>query len=316
MRENNTSGPFCSLNFTGDISIALLFLGLPFHIFIIKILVFNLRFANPRHIILFCLCLSDSLQLTVTAITITIKKAIYLQNGPHICMRLVTTIIFNTILTCIVSSLTLVVLSIERYIACFHSYRIQEWLTNKRVVVALVVVWICGVIGGAVSCIPDSNKPKRVMLANSRHFQTMFIIVTFSVSFFLIFIQTMLFCLSRKKLNSLRSCSVASSNPDEVQSRRRGQIKGAIVSCVIVLSYLICMLPGACFLIINRYGDGSRESDLKLLLMIALGMLNTLLNPFIYGFGMMDTRKAMLKELRKIKTFVAMKLGLRNELAV
>ena len=304
------------MNFTGNLSIALLFLGLPFHILIIKLLAFDLRFANPRHIILFCLCISDSLQLTVTAITITIKKAMYLQNEVHICMRLVSTIIFNTILTCTVSSLTLVVLSIERYIACFHSYRIQEWLTNKRVIVALTFVWICGVIGGAISCIPDSKQPKKVMLANSRHFRIVYIIVTFPVSFVLIVIQTMLFCLSRKKLNSRRSCSAASSNPDGVQGKRRRQIKGAITSCVIVLSYLICMLPGACFLVINRYGDGSREGDLKLLFMIALGMLNTLLNPLIYGFGMMDTREAILKELRKIKTLVQTKLRVRNELVV
>ena len=181
---------------------------------------------------------------------------------------------------------------------------------------ALTFVWICGVISGAISCIPDSKQPKKVMLANSRHFQIVYIIVTFPVSFVLIVIQTMLFCLSRKKLNSRRSCSAASPNPDGVQGKRRRQIKGAITSCVIVLSYLICMLPGACFLVINRYGDGSREGDLKLLFMIALGMLNTLLNPLIYGFGMMDTREAILKELRKIKTLVQTKLRVRNELVV
>ena len=313
MEENSKSYCPCQLNFTVDIGIVLLFLVLPFHIFIIKILAFNLRFANPRHIILFCLSISDSLQVTVTAIIMTIIKATKYLSGPHICPNLVSTIIFNTSLTYIVSSLTLVALSIERYIACFHSFRVQEWLTNKRIIVTLIIFWVLGVIGGGFACIPDSKEIKRIVLANSWFFGLLFIIVTLPVSFILIIIQTTLFCLSRK-LNSIRPPSVAPINPDETQDRRRRQIKGAVVSSVIVLSYLVCMLPGACLLIINRYGNGPIKSHLPGLFAVALGMFNTLLNPFIYGFGMMDMREAMVKELKKIRKLLLTKLGLRNEL--
>ena len=69
-------------------------------------------------------------------------------------------------------------------------------------------------------------------------------------------------------------------------------------------------------LIMNRVADDPRQSNLTRLFMVALGMLNTLLNPFIYGFGMMDTREAMLKELKKAKMYLLIKLGLRDELAV
>ena len=311
-QENNAIQISCYFNFTSNISIVLLFLGLPFHIFIMKIIVINLRFANPRHIILFCLSISDSLQVTVTAIIIVIKKAIESEDGAQICMSLASTIIFNTSLTYIVSSLTVVALSIERYIACFHSYRIQEWLTNKRIIITLIIFWILGIAGGGFACIPDSKETKQVILANSWHFGDIFLSVTLPVSFVLIVIQTKLFRLSRKKLNRIRPCSVAPSNSDEVYIRRR-QIKGAIVSSIIVLSYLICMLPGAGMIIINRYGDGPRDSHLTKLFVIALGMLNTLLNPFIYGFGMMDTRKAMVRELKMIQTFFLTKLGLRED---
>ena len=315
MTEERTAAHWpCHLNFTADIGIVLLFLVLPFHIFIMKILTFNLRFGSPRHFILFCLCLSDSLQVSVTAIIIVIKMTVDFHNRAHICINLVSTFIFNSTLTYTVSSLTLVALSVERYIACFHSYRIHEWLTNKRIIVSLAIFWILGVIGGGFACIPDFKETKQIVLAKSKSFGTIFISVTLPVSFVLIVIQTMLFCLSRKKLNSIRPPSVGSTNSDETQDRRRRQIKGAIVSSVIVLSYLICMLPGACLLIINRYGNGPTESNLPGLFAVALGMLNTLLNPFIYGFGMMDMREAMVKELKKIKKFLLAKLGLRHEL--
>ena len=311
-KENNAIQISCYLNFTGNISIALLFLGLPFHIFIMKIIAINLRFANPRHIILFCLSISDSLQVAVTAIIIVIKKAIESEDGTQICMSLASIIIFNISLTYIVSSLTLVALSIERYIACFHSFRIQEWLTNKRIIVTLIIFWVLGIIGGGFACIPDSKETKQVVLANSRYFGEIFIAVTLPVSLILIIIQTKLFRLSRKKLNRIRPCSVSTSNSGEVYIRR-SQIKGAFVSSIIVLSYLICVLPGAGMIIINRYGDGPRGSHLTKLFVITLGMLNTLLNPFIYGFGMMDTRKAMVRELKMMQTFFLTNLGLRED---
>ena len=316
MGDNNTSGLSCSLNFTGNVSFVLLFLGLPFHIFIMKIIAFNLQFANPRHIVLFCLSISDSLQVTVTAIIIVIKMTVDFHNRAHICISLVSTLIFNSTLTYTVSSLTLVALSVERYIACFHSYRIQEWLTNKRIIVTLSVFWVLGIIGGGFACIPDSKETKQIMLANSWFFGTIFITVTLPVSFVLIVIQTMLLCLSRKKLNSLQSTSAVPSNPEETERTRRSQLKGAIVSSIIVLSYLVCMLPGAFLLIINRLTDGPRQSHLTRLFVVALGMLNTLLNPFIYGLGMMDTRKAILKELKRTKMYLLIKLGLRDELVV
>ena len=316
MGDNSTSGLSCSLNFTGNISFALLFLGLPFHIFIMKIIAFNLQFANPRHIVLFSLSMSDSLQVTVTAIIIVIKMTVDFHNRAHICISLVSTLIFNSTLTYTVSSLTLVALSVERYIACFHSYRVQEWLTNKRIFVTLSVFWVFGIICGGFACIPDSEEINEIMLANSWFFGTIFITVTLPVSFVLIIIQIMLFCLSRKKLNSLQSTSAVPSNPEETERTRRSQLKGAIVSGIIVLSYLVCMLPGACLLIINRLTDGPRQSHLTRLFVVALGMLNTLLNPFIYGLGMMDTRKAMLKELKRTKMYLLIKLGLRDELVV
>ena len=310
---NSTSQISCTPNLTGNFAIVLLFLALPFHFLVGKILAFNLRFENPRHIILFCLSVSDSLQISITAFTIIVSKIGDFKNGTLACDGLRYTIYFNSTLTYIVSSLSLVALSIERYIACFHSYRIHELLTNKRIIPTLVAFWICGVIFGGIACIPGSQGNGQPILTTSEYFDDIFVYVTFSVSLVLIVVQSLLYYLSRKKLNRVQPGS-SFSNDNEAEIQRKRQIKVAIVASAVVASYSICMLPGASLIVAHRFAKILVPSFWNRILTISLGMLNTLMNPFIYGLGMVDTREAIIKDLRKIKNFILIKLGLRDEL--
>ena len=204
-------------------------------------------------------------------------------------------------------------LSIERYIACFHSYRIYELLTNKRIITSLVAFWICGVIFGGIACIPSSHGNGQPILATSEYFDEIFVFVTFSVSLVLIVVQSLLYYLSRKKLNRVQPGS-SFSNDNEAEIQRKRQIKVAIVASAVVASHSICMLPGACLVAAHRFAQILVPSFWNRILTVFMGMLNTFLNPFIYGLGMVDTREAIIKELRKIKRFVLIKLGLKDEL--
>ena len=311
--KGNATYYSCAPDMNGNVAILLLFLALPFHFFVGKILAFNLRFENPRHIILFCLSASDSLQVTVTAFTIMVSKFGDLEAGTQSCTNLRYAVVFNGALTLIVSSLTLVALSIERYIACFHSYRIHELLTNKRIIPTLVAFWICGVIGGGLACIPNSPRSQQSIVMDSAYFRLIFAFVTISVSIVLTVVQLLLFCLSRKKLNRIQPSS-SSSNQVEIENMRKRQIKVAIVASMVVLSYLVCMAPGTSLIIIDLKSKVSIQSFWKHKFTIALAMANTLLNPFIYGFGMLDTREAIVKEVKKIKNYLLIKLRLKDEL--
>ena len=252
MNNTNTTSHFsCVPLITGNLAIALLFLALPFHFLVGKILAFNLRFENPRHIVLFSLSLSDSLQLTISAIGVLVAKTGDFQTGTPICIGLRYLWIFNSTLTIIVSSLTLVALSMERYIACYHSYRIPDLLTNSRMIPTLVAFWVCGIIGGGVACITRSDG-SGVVAANSAYMPVIFISTTFSVSLVLIVMQSLLFHLSRKKLNQVQPAP-SSLNDNEAEILRKRQIKVATVASVVVLSYLICMLPAACFTVANDF---------------------------------------------------------------
>ena len=310
--ENNATGSSCSPNVTGDFSVPLLFLVLPFHCFIIKILSINLRFESPRHIILLCLSISDCLQIAAVAVlTIVLETGDFVLRTP-VCDGLRYTIVFTTSSTHFVSSLTLVALSIERYIACFHSYRVHEWLTNRRVIAALISFWLCGISCGGISAIPGPRSGKKVILTNSAHFGTIFVIITLPVSLMLIAIQSLLFCLSKRKLSRVQPTALPTMR-NKINNIRRRQLKVAVVASIVVLSYLLCMLPGTCLIIIHKFAKSRGSTLLKKLLAISLGMLNTLLNPFIYGLGMLDTRQAILRDLRKLKHYVLLKLGIAED---
>ena len=299
----------CSPNLTENFAIILLFSALPFHLFVGKILAFNLRFDNPRHYILLCLSASDSLQVAVTAIASVASKIGDFELGTQGCDGLRYTITFNATLTFIVSSLSLVVLSIERYIACYHSFRVPELLSNTKIIRTLVGFWICGLIGGGIACIPGSRGNRGPVLTSSEYIYGIFLFFTLPASFILIVIQLLLLRLSMKKLNIVQDIALASNETEEPELRRR-QIKVAFVAGAVVFSYLVCMLPTACLVIADHF---VRVPFNYITLAVSLGMANTLLNPFIYGLGMLDTREAITKELKTMKNFALVKLGLKDE---
>lgn len=312
--QNSTVLEFsCAPSLAGNFAIALMIFALPFHCLVMKILSINLEFQCPRHIILFCLSLSDCLQVLVTSIVIIVLKVDSIGIGCASCNGLRLALIFNATLTYLVSSLTLVALSIERYIACFHSYRIHELLTNRRTMTTLVLFWLLGSIFGGIALVPHREADHQALLTNSAYFGTITVVITPLVSLILIVIQSLLYCLSRKKMARVLPATL-SSTKSEMDATRRQQMKVAFVASMVVLSYLVCMLPGACVIIINRFANVGTATNTKKMLTISLGMLNTLLNPFIYGLGMLDTRKAIEKELKKIKNWLLAKLGTRDEI--
>ena len=314
MEFNETAEVACANRFTNSFSLALLLLALPCHLLILKILIFNFRFDSSRHIILCCLSVSDSLQMIASSFFAIVVLIGRFEDRTSLCVGLRYMTIFISVMTFIVSSLTLVALSVERYIACFHSYRIHEWLTSKRVITALIVFWVSGTIGGGFSCIQDSNSRDQFALLNSSYLEVILMTTAIPVSAILVIVQSMLLYLSRKKLRGIQPTSTSSSSQDDENSLMKRQVKIAVVAGAVVLSYLICSLPGMFLVIYRRIGHSrGKEKSLKIAA-IGLGSLNTLLNPFIYGLGMLDTRKEIWKELRKIRNTLLSKFGMRDDL--
>ena len=304
----------CGLSSMGNVAITLLFLVSPIHILVLKVLGVNLRFDMPRHIILFCLSASDYLQITITAVCMTIFRVANpsIRSEACICVRIVMQ--SSAAATFVVSSFTLVALSIERYIVCFYCYRFHEILTKKRAVIAQILIFICGIIAAVVVAATfEKDALGMIFYATNDYFKGLVVIVTFPVSLLLIFIQGRLLLLSRQKVSRVapRASKVGNNN---VEVGRARQLKITFVASIAVLAYLITMIPGNFIILVHWLNTKLRPTLAAQSVAFALAMVNTLANPLIYGLGMADIRHAVKRELKRISRYVTSKLGVSQEL--
>ena len=311
MVENATAyAELCGNSSVSSVSITLLFVVSPIHFLILKVLGINLRFDMPRHIILFCLSASDFLQIIVTAVCMTILKVANLSIGSSGCTGVRIVMQFNAAATIVVSSFTLVALSIERYIVCFYCYRFHEILTNKRAVIVQIFILVCGIAAAVPVAVMYQPRTKGVFLSGDKgYFISLLIIVTCAVSVALIFTQSRLLWLSWQKLHNTGPETPSDGNSTAEIGRRR-QFKITFVASIVVLAYLISMAPISCILAAYWFNQDLQPSKMLQSVAVSLGLANTLANPLIYGFGMVDIRQAVRRELKRIFRSVTSKLGI------
>ena len=308
---NSTIKQVCGGNTTGIFAVILLFMALPFHFLMIKILAINFRFSSPRHIILLCLSVSDCIQITVSAVCMTVLKITVTTTETATCKALSHVITFTAALTFVVSSLTLVALSVERYIGCFYSLHRHVLLTNKRFIIAVTIFWILGLLAGLISLISDGGARQSAVLTNTEFLGKIMVTTTLSVSSALVFIQVRLIILSMKNLKRVIP-GASAPNPAEQRSFYK-QLRIATVTSIVFVSYILCMVPSSFLIIMTEFTGIWKPTHRRQILVISLGMANTLLNPFIYGLGMLDTKQAIKTEINKIKTFVIEKICIRDD---
>ena len=304
----------CGITSIGNVAITLLFAVSPIHILVLKVLAVNLRFDMPRHIILFCLSASDSFQILVTALCMTIFKVANLSIGSAGCSGARFVMQANAAATLVVSSFTLLALSIERYIVCFYCYRFHEILTKKRIVIAQILILIFGIIAAVVVAAKfEKGAPGILFSATKGYFKGLMLIVTFPVSLALIFIQGRLLLLSRQKLSRVvpGASNVGNNN---VEVGRLRQLKITFVASAVVLTYLISMMPGSCIILAHWFHAKSKPALGLQSAALSLGMVNTLANPLIYGLGMADIRQAVKRELKRIFRYITSKVGVSQDL--
>ena len=277
-----------------------MFAALPFHALLLKILAIDFRFSLPRHIIMFSLSLSDGIQILSLVLTGLFGAAIELTTYTTFCLFLRNMTLFCGISTLSVSSAAVIALSIERYIACIYSFQLHVILTNSRVVYGTIGVWIIGAINGLSAVITNDGNTFQLIQRDS-------VVTKISVSvimptaFIVICIQARLFMFSRTKLRQVHPNAFGVQL--ELADYRKKQIKVAVVASAVAFAYVICMLPASIIFLYEYSSDVSVPSPYRRIF-VALGMVNTLADPFIYGMGVADTRSKVLRDLRRLKQFL------------
>ena len=272
-----------------------------------KILAKDLRLTLPRHQIMFSLSLSDGLQVFIPFITTTVMKAFKLKTDNNVCIVLRQIVLADAALTLPVSSLAVLAMSLERYVACIHSFRLHEIFSDSRVAVMSGFIWAIGAVSAVTSVAIHPINIQETILGGLITFKLVVIIFVIPTSVAVVLIQARLFFFSRTKLSQITP-SGAFGAQAELADFRKKQIKVALIASIIAFAFVFCMLPAAATFLYELINNLSIDSSFKTTC-IAMAMANTLVDPFIYGIGVADTRRLIMKNLKNLKLYILERNG-------
>ena len=306
MMRNQTSAtvscrPTDSILFTTIFLITVVF---PVHLLMIKILYKDCQLALPHHKIMVSLTISDALQISVMSLTIILRE-ILRESSQHTveCNYIQMFAAFFATVTLIVSSLNIVSLSIERYISCIHSFYVYDIMTTRRVVSVLSALWVTGIIIGAITMYlrgaqQRGNEP---MI-----FQRTTVLTVFPSATIIMVIQLRLLHFSRSKLATVKPVG-AFGNQAEMADFRKKQVKVTFVASIVAIAYITCMFPLS-ILYAWEWHHGQLNNETSKSVFISMAMLNTLIDPLIYGLGIRETRKMIWKNIQQIRGFFFLRM--------
>ncbi|XP_065054747.1 melanocortin receptor 4-like [Rhopilema esculentum] len=291
----------CNEAISANFGVFLALAVLPFHILLLFTLAKDTLFSLPRHKILFSLSLSHVLQIGISNIIFLVIKAFSMKSHETQCIAMRRCIQFIAPLNLVVTSLNLIALSVERYVACVHGLRFHQIVTNGRVTAALALIWSLGFILAAFNFAiirPAPTIEGQAFLSETPLLRVIAFVVEIPTCLTLIVIQAKLLAVSRKKLLVVQP-GVSTSSQAEQRGLWKRQLKIAFVAGMVVVTYLVCTFPGALIALQTVITYGTLPVD-KYHFTLVLWMANAVTDPFIYGFGMRDTRLALIKRAKRI----------------
>ena len=279
--------------------IVIMLLAMPFHLFIIKILAMEFQFDLPRHKILFSLSLSDAMMLFGVFIFAIVNKVVTVTTESTGCVVYRGFSLFIVCSTLVVSSTSIIALSVERYIACVHSFRLQQIFTESRVKKFAIFEWSLGCFLGFLVAFTNRYDGEAQLVSNYTSTQYVYIIFIIPTSVAATVIQVRLFIFSWKKMSKVNP-SGAFGEQLELADFRKRQFKVAFMAGIVAFAYVFCMTPIAVVFLYELL-SGTYVSLLCRRISFSMLVSNGLADPFIYGFGMADTRKKIIRDLKKLK---------------
>ena len=211
------------------------------------------------------------------------------QNNPA-CMVILTLFQVPLNLFYYVTFFGVTALSVERFLAIFFHLRYQELVTYKRVVAAVISIWIsCAFL----SCIQFWTVP----LVHNVVYVTIELacLLTTALLYYKIYQAV------RRHKREIKSLQAESLGGDITRTTRR--FKSAIGTFYIYLAFLACYLPHNCTylarLILGSYDNLGLVRHL-MLYTLTLTWLNSSLNRLIYTWKMKPVRLAIRNTLQNI----------------
>ena len=199
-------------------------------------------------------------------------------------VRTISSSLFST-----ASFLSVVTVSVDRFLAVHFHLRYQELVTQRRVVIVVIGIWVHSAF---VSLMILWGLLSTRDLINSVIGAFSFIIT------FVVYIR--IYQTVRRHKNHIQSMQIRDEAQSEEIKNLTVLIKSTVGIFYVYLVFLICYLPHLiCMAVIPIYGSSIVLKKL-FLFSLTLMYLNSSLNPFVYCWKMKHIRHAIIDILRKM----------------
>ncbi|XP_072252964.1 trace amine-associated receptor 13c-like [Leuresthes tenuis] len=192
---------------------------------------------------------------------------------------------------------TMVIISIDRYVAICYPMHYTSKITQKRMKICVCVCWICSLIFQSLILMDNLKQPGRY---NSCFGECAFVInyiagyadLTFSFIVpiaVIIVLYLRVFVVAVSQARAMRS-HITATNLKHSVTAKKSELKAARTLGVVVVVFLLCMCPFYC---VALSGQDSSLSASSATFVICLVYFNSCLNPIIYVFFYPWFRKAI-----------------------
>ena len=288
----------CIPNTSSTTAVVVSILSLPLHFLLVKLLIKDVGLSLPHHQIMLTLITSDALQIFAAVSSIAIGKALQLTTESSTCGILRDIVVFTSSLTVIVSSLAVVTFAIERMTICMHFLRYRRIFITKRIRKLLYGYWVIGTVIAIIAALTNNARKTETSVIETTSFQILCALFILPSSLIIVFSYSRIFLFSRDRVIQVAP-SLDVSKLRDVATFRKRQIRIALVTGIVCITYVTCMVPLSTAFFLELTGlVPNRPSTKKILLSFML--LNNLADPFIYGFGITQTRQLLIRITKNI----------------
>ena len=179
-------------------------------------------------------------------------------------------------------------LTVERFLAIRLHLRYQELVTHKRVVSAIISVWMLSAILSLIGVLL-SKKDKYVIFAT---FEAVCLITT-AVLYCQIYIAV------RHHTNQIHALQVQQEAQNGEMANAARLRKSAVCTFYVYLVFLVCYLPQNCIYHITLISGPSTAVMVLDCYALTMTLLNSSLNPLIYCWKMRHIRRAIMDTMQK-----------------
>ena len=181
-------------------------------------------------------------------------------------------------------------LTVDRFLAIHLHLRYQELVTHKRVVAAVISMWVFGAIISSTELLVTARKHRFAVFVTVEVFCLITTAVLYSKIYFAV----------RHHANQIRTLQVQQEAQNGEMANAVRLRKSAVSIFYVYLVFFICYLPMNCIYFATLITGYSTTVKGLLRYTLTLVFLNSSLNPLIYCWKMRQIRHAVMDILRKI----------------